>query len=255
MRFKNYFKAAFQMRNLVLLAAVAIISFLTEFIPFTLIGLAGYAYFVMQTLKSEKFQSQLASEGSLDHIRALSAECRSTYQKVYKQVGAASRQRLDNIMEKKQELENYFFKNADDSLNKTIIEQALQLVIAYSKLLHTYSLRLQEVNAMDTKGLLERINKNNRKLGSLESYDAVLKLTQTIEMDERLVKDIQEEKNEVEMIGVKLDHIESMIAAFKHQIVSSDAVNPAVGEIESIVNEAMALDNVLRERRRNKADL
>lgn len=129
------------------------------------------------------------------------------------------------------------------------------VAIAYSKLLHTYSIRLQEVNALDARDLLERINKNNRKLGSLESYDAVLKLTQTIEMDERLVKEIQEEKNEVEMIGVKLDHVESMIAAFKHQIVSSNMVNPAVEEIESIVNEAMALDNVLRERRRNKADL
>lgn len=252
MRFKNYCKAAFQTRNLILLASVVIISFLTEFLPFTLIGLAGYTYFVLQTIKSEKFQKQLVLEGALDHLQGLSAECRHTYQKVYRQVGPTARQRLDAIMAQKQELEEYFVKNADESLNKTILEQALQLVIAYSKLLLTYSLRLKEVDALDTKDLLDRINRNNRKLGSLESYDAVLKLTQAIEMDERLVKEIQEQKNEVEMIGVKLDHIESMISAFKHQIISNDVVNPAVGEIESIVNEAMALDNALRENRRQK---
>ena len=252
MRFKNYYKAAFQTRNLILLVSVVIISFLTEFLPFTLIGLAGYIYFVLQTIQSEKFQKQLIFEGALDHLQGLSAECQHTYQKVYRQVGPAARQRLDAIMTQKKELEEYFVKNADESLNKTIIEQALQLVIAYSKLLLTYSLRLKEVNAMDTQDLLDRINRNNRKLGSLESYDAVLKLTQAIEMDEKLVKEIQEQKNEVEMIGVKLDHIESMISAFKHQIISSDAVNPAVGEIESIVNEAMALDNALRENRRQQ---
>lgn len=251
-KFKIYYRAASEKRNLILLAAVAIISLITWFLPFTLIGLAGYAYFVMQTLKSEKFQKKMALEAYLEHIQGLSSDCENTYREVYGKVDNDSRNHLDNIINKKRELESYFFKNMDSDLNKTIIEQTFQLVMAYSKLLHTYTIRQSEVNALDVNSLLERINRNNRKLGTLESYDAVLKLTQAIEIDERLIKEIQEEKSSIEVIGAKLDHIESMISTFKHQIISSDKVNPAVEDIESILNEAMALNRVLRDKEVHK---
>jgi citrate synthase len=95
--------------------------------------------------------------------------------------------------------------------------------------------------------LLSRINTNNRKLGSLKNYEAVLELTKTVEMDEKLLKNLQDEREELEMVNVKLDQIESTIVGFKHRILSSELSDPETEEIENVINEASALDSALNE--------
>jgi len=59
MSLKKYLKAASETRNVILLIAIAIISVITQFLPFAFIGLAGYIYFILQTFKSEAFQKKL----------------------------------------------------------------------------------------------------------------------------------------------------------------------------------------------------
>jgi len=66
-----------------------------------------------------------------------------------------------------------------------------------------------------------------------------------VELDEKLVEKINKEKSELEMISSRLDYIESAILMFKHQIMSNEDLDPDIKEIDTVVNEAIALDNVL----------
>ena len=72
---KKIFKAAFRKRNLILLTGVVFVSFVTEYIPFMLVGAAVYIYFVLQTLKDEKFNKELTEEDIIDDIQELNIRC------------------------------------------------------------------------------------------------------------------------------------------------------------------------------------
>ena len=71
-------------------------------------------------------------------------------------------------------------------------------------------------------------------------------------MDERLITRLKDEKKELERIGVKLDYMESTVNVFKHQILSSVENEEMLEQLETVVNEAEALDTVLEERRKSK---
>ena len=256
MRFKILMKAAFKTRNFAVLAAIVIASIFAVsnvwsfLVPFILVGAAGYIYFVMQTLRSGEFKSELAQEEKLDGIQRLSWDCNELYRDVVRKLDRNLRSKAAGILKQKNELMQFFSKYSEDPLKQKIIEQALKLVAAYLNLLYTYSIRSRELSFESVNELVGRINYNNRKLGSLKSYEAVLELTKTVEMDEKLLKNMKEERDELEKTNVKLDYIESTISGFKHRILSPDTMDPAAEEIEDVINEAMALDTVLNERKR-----
>lgn len=253
MSFGKIVSAAFKIRNFALLAGVLIVFFATGFnLPFLFIGLAGYLYFVLQTLRSEDFQKEYAEFEKLDDIQKLSWECRELYRKIFSKVDKNVRNKISAILKEKDELMSFFSANSDDPLKQKIIEQALKLVMAYINLIFNYSIRWKELSAINSKALAERINNNNRKLGFLKSYDAVLELTKAIEMDEKLMQRISEEREELERTSAKLDYIESTISAFKHRIISKESLDPTVEDIESVLNEAAALDNVLSSKRKDR---
>jgi hypothetical protein len=252
MNLKRIVKAAFKIRNIALLAAVLIITYFTGYLPFTLVGMAAYVYFVMQTLRSDAFNREYSQEEKLDGIQQLSRECRELYNRLYRRINKNLRQKLTGVLREKDQLMSFFEKNSEDPLKQKIIEQTLNLVIAHINLTYNYSVRLGELSTINLARLKERIDNNNRKLGFLKSYDAVLELTKTIEMDEKLVSRINEERNELEKISVRLDYIESTISRFKHQIISTDSSDPEVADIESVINEAAALDNVLSTSRKGR---
>ena len=257
MRFKILMKAAFRTRNFAVLAAVIVVSLLFSVsqvpqasVPFLLFGAAGYVYFVMQTLRSGDFKSELAQEEKLDGIQRLSWDCNELYRDVVRKLDRNLRSKAAGILKQKNELMQFFSKYSEDPLKQKIIEQALKLVTAYLNLLYTYSTRSRELSPESLNELVGRINYNNRKLGSLKSYEAVIELTKTVEMDEKLLKNLKGEREELEKTNVKLDYIESTISGFKHRILSPDTSDPAAEEIEDVINEATALDTVLNERKR-----
>lgn len=262
MKFKILMKAAFKTKNFAVLAAVIVISLLFSVshvpqvsVPFLLAGAAGYIYFVMQTLRSGEFKSELAREKKLDGIQRLSWDCNELYRDVVRKLERNLKNKAVGILKQKNELIQFFSKYSDDPLKQKIIEQALKLVMAYLNLLYTYSVRSRELSSESLNELAGRINYNNRKLGSLKSYEAVLELTKTVEMDEELLKNMKEEREELEKTNVRLDYIESTIGGFKHRILSPESMDPAAEEIEDVINEATALDNVLNERSKNRMRL
>lgn len=256
MGLKMLIKAAFKTRNFALLAGIIIISIFTNFfVPFMLVGLAGYIYFVLQTFRSREFITECNEAEKLDGIQKLSWECNDLYTQIGRKIDRIMKNKAAGIIKQKRELMEYFSKNCDDPLKQKIIEQALKLVIAYFNLANNYTIRSNELSSVGVNELIGRINYNNRKLGSLKSYEAVLELTKTIEMDEKLLQSLKDDREELEKTNVKLDYIESTIGGFKHRIISTDSSDPESDEIESVINEATALDNVLSERSKNRMRL
>jgi len=256
MGFRMFIKAAFKTGNFALLACVIIISIFTDFyMPFMLVGLAGYLYFVLQTYRSRKFRQECAQEDKLDDIQQQSRRCEELYSQVVRKLDRNLRNKAQGLLKQKRELLGFFGKNCEDPVKQRIIEQAMKLVEAYFNLLYNYAVRNAELSSENLNELAGRINYNNRKLGTLKSYEAVLELTKTVEMDEKLLKSMKEEREELESINVRLDYIESTIIGFKHRVLSSDTDDPASEEIEEVINEAAALDNVLNERSKNRMKL
>ncbi len=263
MSLRIFFKAAFKTRNFALLAGVIVALLILQtmavpvqfLVPLALVGLAGYIYFIIQTLGSEKFKDELKQAEKLDDICKLAVECDAIYRQINRKIDKNLRNRAIAIIKKKDELTKYFDDHNDDPIKQRIIEQAFKLVAAYLNLLYHYSVRSGEISSIKVNDLVARINQNNRKLGSLKSYEAVLELTKTVEMDEKLLTQMKEEREELELVSVKLDQMESTIGSFKHQIVSTDSEDPVSERIQDVINEAEALDNVLTQRSRSRTRL
>lgn len=203
-----------------------------------------------RTMKNREFLLECRQADRLDDLQKLSWECSDLFGSISRKVDKNTKSRMHTVLKLKEELIKYFKSCSEDPIKQTIVEQALKLVIAYFNLAHNYSVRGNENSSQNIKAIEQRINYNNRRIGSLKSYDAVLELTKTVEMDEKLLKSIRDEGHELEKISVRLNYIESTINAFKHRIISTDSSDPEVEEIENIINEATALDNVLNERRK-----
>lgn len=257
-----YLKAALKFRNILFLLAGLILALSAASSDLSwlaaLFGAAGGAtYFiaVYRTANSSKFKYEVTLSEKLDDIGKLSWECNSMYRQISRSLGKTLKVKAIGVMKQKDELMDYFNKYSDDPIKQRIIEQALKLVMAYFNLASNYSDRMRELSQQNLNDLNARINTNNRKLGSLKNYEAVLELTKTVEMDEKLLRNLKEEREELEMVNVRLDQIESTIVGFKHRILSSDLSDPETDEIETVINEASALDNALNEHSRMRRKL
>lgn len=259
-----YLKAALKFKNIILLAAFAALTIGTlNYAPglpwlsiaFGAAGVTAYTAAIARTANSSKFKDEIELSEKLDDINKLSWECNSLYRRISRSLGKSQRVKAVGVLKQKEELMDYFNKYCEDPIKQRIIEQALKLVMAYFNLASNYSYRMRELSQQKLNELVSRININNRKLGSLKNYEAVLELTKTVEMDEKLLKNLKEESEELEMVNVKLDQIESTIVGFKHRILSSELSDPETDEIENAINQASALDNALNEHNRNRQRL
>ena len=245
MKYKIIIKAALELKNLGLLAMIVGIFALTGSLPFLFIGAAGYVYFLMETIKDEKFLKRFNEEQQNEDIHDLNEKCNALYMSLVRKLPGGMRERIKNIYNEKQVLVSYFSQDNSDPLRQKIVDQAINLVIAYFKLLYHYSLRIKQLNSINVNKVIERINNNKRKIEFLNNSAAISNIEKAVELDEKLVEKINKEKSELEMISSRLDYIESAILMFKHQIMSNEDLDPDIKEIDTVVNEAIALDNVL----------
>lgn len=252
MKLRRLLKAAFSMKNFTLLSGVLIISYLTEYLPFFLIGMAGYLFFTLQTFNSQEFQSEQTIDDKLEELDKLSRECNSIYNRVSRSVDKNIRYRLKKVLQEKDELMAYYDAQRDDFLKQKIVEQALNLVIVYVKLIYNYFIKQKEFGMFDVNDIAARLDRNKRKLEFLKDERAVDELSKAIKMDESLLDEIREERRELERISARLEYIESAINNFKLKIISQDESDPELTDIESVINEASALDNALNNKTRLK---
>ncbi|MDF2522956.1 MAG: hypothetical protein K0R31_597 [Clostridiales bacterium] len=245
MGIKNFLKAVFSVKNFLLLAAVLTVTYITGYLPFTFVGLAGYLYFVLQTLKEHDSKSEYSDSEEDENIQKLSSDCDDLYREVRKTVSKQELIKIKAILQDKDELMKLFYEFKEDYLKRKIIEQALNLVIAYIRLTAALSVRVKDLATVDVNLVRERIINNERKLLILKDQEAISDLKGAIEMDKELVDRINNERIQFQRTSSKLDYIESAIRSFKHQVVSSESSDEAVNDIQNIINEATALDNVL----------
>ncbi len=262
-----FYSSIFRFRNLATLCACCAITFLlsgegTNIGGFETTTLATGAYgvsaiiyvaLVMQSMFSKTFKEEVDRREKKREINSLNRECSRLYSQTKSYATPIQRQKLRKIMQDKDDIFNSLKRGDGHSyLKEKIVEKSLNLVVSYTKLMTNYSIRSKELSEINISDLMNKINANRRKLSFMKddrTYDDVKSI---IEMDEQVINRVKEEKNELERIHARLDYIESMLSMFKHQIVSSIESEEMVEKLETAVNEATALDNVLQERRRNQ---
>ncbi|MCX7841941.1 MAG: hypothetical protein N2489_02565 [Clostridia bacterium] len=255
-------KAVFKFSNILWLAA----GFLGSYLIIPQTGFGGdatlaalisaaciYAASIIYTLSSKKFHEDFNRKQKISRIRQLDRECQKLGYEARRVLNQAHYQKLKKVMESKNEIVSSFFRGESSYLKERIVEQTLNLVASYIKLLINYSKRTRELNQTDLSEVVNRINLNIRKLSFAKDLHAAEDIKKVIEMDENIVKGLKEEKIELERINAKLEYMESTVSMFKHQVLSSIESQDMLDKLEAAVNEASALDSVLQERRRNRA--
>ena len=211
----------------------------------------------MQSIFSDKYKEEYKRKEKKKQIHDLNKECMRLSTKI-RDVSPTpvQRQKVRKIIQDKNDILNSLKRGEEYSyLKEKLVEQSLNLVVSYIKLLTNYSIRMKEISEVNVSDLVNKINANRRKVEFMKDARLADDVKGVIEMDEKVIERIKEEKNELERIHARLDYIESMISAFKHQIISSIETEEMVEKLETAVNEAVALDNVLQERRRNRINM
>lgn len=256
MHLKRILKAIFRIRNIALLSGVMILTYLTEYLPFALVGVAAYLFFVLQTLNDKALDRNDLENEKIDNLLELDVECNDLYYEARKVIDKQYLKKMEETHQDKDELMELFHNDQDNYIKQKVIEQVLKLVMAYIKLLSEFGQRRNEMALFNTSQLVESINENERRLKHLKDNQAIDDMQRAIEMDRRVLAGIEQEKKELERISVRLTYIESALKTFKHQIISSENTDEMMTtEIDNIINEAAALDNVLSSRRNEKLKL
>jgi Xaa-Pro aminopeptidase len=249
MKVKRILKAAFTKRNLALLAVVAIVSYWTEYLPFALVGAAGYLFFVLQTLKSIPRDGSETSEEKLESLLELDSRCDELYREVRGELDRPSQKKVEDILQDKNELMELFRNHQENYVGQRVTEQALKLVMAYTYLAVQYNQKRDAVVSGNAGEIIDDINSNVRKMNSLKDPQAIEDMKRAIEMEKKVLDRIEEDERELEKMAARLAYIESTMKTFKHQLQYSENTADTSAEIDSIINEAAALDQALNERR------
>ncbi len=213
---------------------------------------AVYLGLVVQSLLSKNFHEQFNRKQKIKHMQDLNYICVKLFYTAKKCTNPLYQQKLMNVMDDKNDILNSYLKGEQGFLKERIVEKSLNLVISYIKLLTNFCIRSRELSEINLNSISSRMNGNARKLSFTRDPETSAELRKAIDVDERMIENLKEEKVELERISVKLDYMESMVNMFKHQIISSIESEDMLEKLESTVNEADALDNVLHERNKNK---
>ncbi len=260
MKFKLLISSLTSYRNIGILVILMGLSFYLSqnnvdvgYITF-LASFAAYVGFSLQSFTSKKFQDNFIHKAKEQHIKSLNEMCIKLADEAKRHTNAAYYKKLCSIMEDKSEIIRAYSKDAPNYLKERITEQTLNLVITYIKLLKNFCKRSRELNLTDVSPIMDRIGQNTRKLNFINDQKVYEDLKKTIEMDEKILSRIKEEKHDLERIDTKLDYIKSTVSMFKHQVGLSMESQEMLEKIESVVNEATALENVLDERQKRRTN-
>lgn len=262
MKLKLFLSAVFRFRNILILllaygvSSVAVGNFpaLSPLLTY-LVSFAAYLIALVQTLTSQEFHEEFHRKEKVKQIQNLNFTCLKLASEARRHLNASQNQRLRRIMEDKDDIVNSFFRGERSYLKEKVVEQTLNLVASYIRLLTNYAIRSKELEEMDLSEITNRINLNTRKLNFEKDPSRLDDLRKVIEMDQKILTTIKEEKKNLEGISAKLDYMSSAVNMFKHQIMSSIESENILEQLQTVLNEAEALDNVLYERRKNRVRL
>ncbi len=263
MKFKLFMSALTNYRNVGIFVVLAGLSIYGNNALSPYIGGMSYSAFVvafaayigcsLQSITSKKFQDKFIHRSKQEHIRKLNDMCLRLANETKKHTNSSYYKKLCSIMEDRTEIINEYSKGDTGFLKERITEHTLNLVITYIKMLKNFCIRSRELNLTDVGPVMERIGKNTRKLNFINDPKVYEDLKKTIEMDEKIIARLKEEKQDLERMDTKLDYIKSTVSMFKHQIGHSLESEEMLEKIENVVNEATALESVLDERHKKRS--
>jgi len=217
-----------------------------------LAGFGIYAALVAQSLLSRKFHEEFNKKEQLRSIQNLNYTTKKLYNEVKRKTNHEYYKKLNKVIKDKNDIVSYYYRNRDNYLKSRIAEQTLNLVVSYLRLLDNYCIRSNEINSVNIKELSGRIDTNRRKIGFVRDEKTAEELKRIIDMDEKTIARVADEKRELERISAKLDYMESTVNMFKHQMLSSIETDEMLEILDKAVNEAEALETVLQDRRRKQ---
>lgn len=267
MKARMLFTALFKLRNLgILLLTLGLASVLSnqaawgapigipvvpDIIAFPA-GMVLYLIAVGQSLLSKDFHDDFNRKQKVRQIQNLNYSCLKLSNEAKKNTNNTYLLKMKKVMEDKGDIVNSYFNGERNYLKEKIVEQTLNLVVSYLKLLNNFCVRSRELSGMDVSDIANRINANTRRLNFAKDPRAADDIKRVIEMDEKIIERLKDEKKDLERISAKLDYMESTVSMFKHQIISNIESEEMLETLETAVNEASALDTVLTERKKRE---
>ena len=215
-------------------------------------SLTLYVALVLQTLSNKGFHEDFNRKEKFRKIRDLNRQANRLSGEARRNTNNTYMNKLKKIMEDKNDIFTSYSTGEHSYLKERIVEQTLSLVIAYLRLLNNFCIRNREMSGTDVSAVAARINANYRKQSFAKDVYATEEIRKIIEIDEKLIGRLKDEKRELERISAKLDYMESTVNMFKHQIMSSIENEDMLEQLETAVNEAEALDTVLEDRRKSR---
>ncbi|HHX17452.1 MAG TPA: hypothetical protein GX727_01165 [Clostridium sp.] len=262
MKFKLFISSLFNSRNIGALVILMIVSLVANseikeglLLPFSATSIAIYLALVIQSFTSKKFQDKFMRKMKHKKIKKLDKACAVLADDAKRHTNPAYYKKLCSIMNDKKEIMKLYYKEGPNFLNEKITEKTLDLVISYIKLLKSFCIRSKELGSIDVKPVQEKIAKNTRKLNFTSDPKVRENIENIIKMDEKVLSRLKDEKLSLERIDTRLDYIKSTVYMLKQQINLKIESEDMLDKIESAVNEAIALENVLDERNKRRIEI
>lgn len=128
------------------------------------------------------------------------------------------------------------------------VEEALRLANSYLRILRVYhELHLRPGPRFDQRAVADRLQRNKARLAQTTDMEARSLLIQAIELDERVLRQGQEESAEAERYLAKLAAIESTLGMLRRRALEADIVEEEAHGVHELLLEAEAMDEALDE--------
>lgn len=252
MYLRKLFKAAIQPVNLIIGSIALIAALYFDSLWILLAGSAVYIFFIFLKLKDQTFSKVLESEEIIFEIRQLNNECEQIADGAKNSTNSEKRYRVRKVLKFKDEIVELFYKDRSRLLKQKIAKQTIELVGVYVRLIENYYSRLKDVENNNLYEIEQRIKDNEEKAKKASDIEIRQELSDVIELDIKVLSRLTEEKDELDRINTKLNFIESSISLFKQQMLTSIESEDIFNNVQNVVNEAIALDNVLNEHRKER---
>jgi hypothetical protein len=208
-------------------------------------------FLTLKKLRDPEFIKKLELEENVYSIKRLDRECERLSESPKNSTNIEKRTIVREILKVKNEIMSSFLSDSSSSLKQRITKQAITLIVEYLHLIENYYLRFGNIDDKRFEQIQNRIDENKKKLNMPENEHNT-ELVDTIEMDERLLLNAKAEKEELDKINSKINYIESSIQLFNQQIKDDIHLEESSENADSIINEAIALDNVINLKNREK---
>jgi len=217
-----------------------------------LTGLLGYVGLVVGTMYTDEFKEEFVKTEKLRNIRRLNIKCIRLYTENRRFMTQNAQRKVRKVLLDKNDIIANYEKTKDDFVRDNILEKTLNLIYSYIKLVRDYSIRNKELDSIDINTIKERISMNNRRKNFETNDNTKENLNKIIEMDQRLIERIKDEKIEIDSLKSKLEYMESTIGMLKHHTLTTFNDSEVTDQLDEVINEASALETVLDSRRKNK---